>query len=1036
MASQKNNKNTASGEPGKLTQKDLATFKTVMDLYNQKQYKKGLKTVETLIAKHPNYGEALSFKALLLSNIDPSKSDEIMRLAKDGLKNDVKSYICWYVLGAIYKQRKLYKDTFKCFTMALKIDPMNDRLMKDLYAIAIELGDYASFKKLTKQALEIRTKYYKEWMAFAFAQHMCGNVDAACRVVQEANALFEGKYDVEPFELSSSLIYWAAILEENGKYEECIKVLNTKKKLILDTIMRLEYVGRVAFKSKQWDVAHDAYAQLVKANPDNARYVLLFIATHKTIRDKRIFQMPLDRQVVKGVNENLQQNTDDALKRQEADFVDMVMQGTLPPIMFSEEIFDIEGEYSTSNWCGENLINRTYDQYVNVMRQKTEKRSDATKDEQLFCGCYSYGDYVNRISKAFDINQLPKPATVNIDDVDGILENYLKEYPIAKTCVYNTRPKINPWSRYPLYIFTRELTSDESKAIMDVLNTLKKNNYLRRALTLSFTVNDHIRQYHCIVRPLVESGCLSIFRYFSHGCTLSTAYRLLKLLTLYQENLTAGFTLGHNIEQSQIDKGSVDDGGDEHRVVSENYLVLIQIVTARVYDHLGLYHEGLQLLEQILKTTPTAVDAYLVMGKIYTHLGAFEKSKKAFCMASDIDRSDRQTSSKAAKALLRANEFEASRYKWKNFLVEDNPEDAKGGKKGENADKTNDAPPEVKSMKYELMGAQQYRNIYLQNITSKSKDSVKQTNAEEMLKKAHDIYAMVLEKQHEIYQNQLDFHNYCLNRLQYRTYYIFHRIKSGYATLAYFIEAAKGILWTTAEMRKQGIQHKTVCNRVLEEVTNDHNIDYCIDMIKVVSSQRVFNTGLYSAIYEFGNLVELPLVYKIQCILRAYQAAHRNPIHHHLYPMVSNLIRQSQYKKYTKAISQLLPKWGNMVIDENKNIFTTVDGRELTDREAADLYLKGIIAHIQKVGVMDSNHGKAILQSLCSESEMLKEIAKIDFSYVKSIPTFSGLNEHRLELMKLITDMKSDVNITPIEEIVGSIEAVIKRKYPESGVVF
>ncbi|EDO07477.1 NMDA receptor-regulated protein 1 family protein [Babesia bovis T2Bo] len=1032
MANHKNDKNTVIGEQNQLTSKDVATFKTVMDLYNQKQYKKGLKTVEGLLAKHPKYGEALSFKALFLSHLEPSLENEIMDLAKEGLKNDVKSYICWYVLGAIYKQRKLYKDTFKCFSMALRIDPKNDRLMKDISAIAIEIHDYVSFRKMAKQILEIKLKFYKEWMAFAFSQHLCQNIEGACRVAQEANTLFDGKYEVEPFELSSSMIYWASILEESGKYEECIKVLNDKKNLILDNIMRLEYIGRAAIKAKIWDVAHDAYAQLVEENPDNARYTLLFIATHCNVRVKSIFQMPLKRNIINTPDDANQSQSDSNVEEEEEKyFEDAILKGMLPPIILSEEILDIEGVYSTSNWCYENTINRTYDKFVNAMRQKAETKVDATNDEKLFLGCYCYGDYVTKIAKTFDIKDLDDPQTVDLHAAESILTNYFSAYPIARNTLYTVRPKIHPWSRYPLYIFTRDLTSDESNTLLDVLNLIKKNNYLGNALHLSFVVNDHIKTYHAVIKPLIEAGCLSIFKYFSHACTINIAYRLLVLLECYRRNLKSGFLLEHGIETSTSLIGETKHDISGYSILAISQLDVVNIFAARIYDYLGQYHKGLDLLEQTIKTSPLAVDAYMMMGKIYKHLGDFAKSKQAYCMASDIDRSDRQTSSKAAKALLRAREFEASVHKWKSFLVEDvGKQNDKDAKKNEKNVKTKDAPPEVKSMKFELMAAEQHCNIYLEYSTSKPKGHNINESAIESLQKAHDIYSAILERQHEVYMNQLDFHNYCINRLQYQTYYIFNQIRSGYTALLYFIEAAKGILWTTAEMHKQGIVYETACLREFEEVTNDHNIDYCIDMIKCISSQRVFNTSLYSAIYEFTDVLELPMSFKIQCLLRTYETAHKNPMHHHLYPMVVDLIRKSYYKHFPKAISSVLPPCTTVIFDEKETAFRNCDGRCLSDAEAAHLYIDEIMLRIKEAGVMDTNHCEAIAVALHGDDTNVKQTAEIYLSYSQTLPTYSELYKHYWKLRKIIHDRFDTVNDSPLKDTITSLERALENRCP------
>ncbi|GIX62543.1 tetratricopeptide repeat-containing protein [Babesia caballi] len=1033
MASHRTDKSSAAGQEEGLSQKDTAAFKNMMDLYNQKHYKKGLKIADALVAKYPKHGEVLSFRALLLANVDPSKQDEALELAREGLRYDLRSYLCWYVLGVVYKQRKLKKDALKCFTMALKVDPKNDRLMKDICALAIEVNDYAAFRKYASQALQIRVKHFKEWMAFAFAQHMCGNIEAACKVVAEAELIFSGNYCAEPFEVSSAMLYWAMILEESERYEECIKVLTAKEPVILDNIMRLDYLVKAAIGAKQWDLAHETCRALVQINPDNARYTVLFIVTHKAVRNRGIFQMPLPHATAHRASNRGGKSAGSADATEvpgESEFLDKVLRGVLPPIVLSEEIMDIDGEYSTSNWCGENMINRTFDRYVSAMRQKAESAVDATRDEKLFLGCYSYADYLARVSKAFDVTDLPDPDVVEIDEVGKLLDEYLREYPVARNCLYSTRSKVQPWSRHPLFLFSRELTKEESCILLEALSEVKTNNYLGRALTASFTVDDHTRQLHKIVESLIEVGCISVFKYFVHGCTFGMAYRLMVLFAKYEQNLSRGFPLGHGIGEPQSRPGGAARSEAEHRVVSQNYLVVVQLVAARIYDYVGRFQEALQVLGRAVATTPTAVDAHLLIGKVYRHLGAFEKSKEAFCMAADVDRSDRQTSCKAAKALLRASRFEASREKWRRFLVEDTTKPEERGDKGKPAP---DAPPEVKSMKYELMAAEQYRCLYILGTTGGGGVDAEAADPGEWLKEAHDIYADILEKRHQVYLDQLEYHNYCLNRLQYQTYYHFNRIRASYATQFYFVRAAEGILWTTAELRRRGIPHSTVCSRTLEEVTKEPNLDYCIDLIKVVSSQRLYHAGLYAAIHKFAALVDLPLLYEVQCAVRTYHACHKNPAHPDLYPAIFKIIRNSQYRRFVGPLSQVFPKWGKVAFDEQQQVFRGADKSVLTDVEASELYLDGIISQLHALGVWDWRHCEAVLRCAYELADQPGQLlARIDDSYVGSIGTFSELRDHYLFLRTLVGQVGGGAGSSVVRGVLDAVGRTLRDKYPES----
>lgn len=82
-----------------LQTKENNLFKQVVKCYETKQYKKGLKAAEQVLKKCPNHGETLSMKGLIVSNMGEERKEEAYELVKLGLKNDVKSHVCWHVYG-------------------------------------------------------------------------------------------------------------------------------------------------------------------------------------------------------------------------------------------------------------------------------------------------------------------------------------------------------------------------------------------------------------------------------------------------------------------------------------------------------------------------------------------------------------------------------------------------------------------------------------------------------------------------------------------------------------------------------------------------------------------------------------------------------------------------------------------------------------------------------------------------------------------------------------------------------------------------
>jgi N-alpha-acetyltransferase 15/16, NatA auxiliary subunit len=82
-----------------LPKKEDALFKQVVKFYEEKHYKKAIKTADQILKKFPDHGETLSMKGLTLSNMGPEKKEEAYELVRRGLKADLKSHVCWHVYG-------------------------------------------------------------------------------------------------------------------------------------------------------------------------------------------------------------------------------------------------------------------------------------------------------------------------------------------------------------------------------------------------------------------------------------------------------------------------------------------------------------------------------------------------------------------------------------------------------------------------------------------------------------------------------------------------------------------------------------------------------------------------------------------------------------------------------------------------------------------------------------------------------------------------------------------------------------------------
>lgn len=80
-----------------LPSKEANYLRQVVKFYEQKQYKKGLKTADQILKKYPNHGETLALKGLTLNCLE--RKGEAYDHVSRAIRSDMTSHVCWHVYG-------------------------------------------------------------------------------------------------------------------------------------------------------------------------------------------------------------------------------------------------------------------------------------------------------------------------------------------------------------------------------------------------------------------------------------------------------------------------------------------------------------------------------------------------------------------------------------------------------------------------------------------------------------------------------------------------------------------------------------------------------------------------------------------------------------------------------------------------------------------------------------------------------------------------------------------------------------------------
>ncbi len=282
-----------------LPSKESGLFKSALKLFENRQYKKGLKSTEQILKKFPEHGESLAMKGLFLAHLD--RKEEGYDSIKKGLRMDLTSHICWHVYGLVYRADKNYQEAIKCYSQALKFDKGNIQILRDYSLLQIQMRQYEPYLEARRQLLELRPQNRMFWVGLAIAYHLNNEHDTAIKVIDAYNeSLKEQVIDIEHAEL---LLYRNFLMEDAGEYQRALDDLNDIENKVFDKLSVMEARARVLSKMgrEKGQDAYNAYLALFKINPDNRIYLDGLMNTHAqgiTFENEQAFLALCDKELI------------------------------------------------------------------------------------------------------------------------------------------------------------------------------------------------------------------------------------------------------------------------------------------------------------------------------------------------------------------------------------------------------------------------------------------------------------------------------------------------------------------------------------------------------------------------------------------------------------------------------------------------------------------------------------------------------------------------------------------------------------------
>lgn len=253
-----------------LSTKDQSNFRSVVRLYEDKQFKRGIKTADIILKKNPKHGDTMAMKALILNA--QSKTEEAFALGKEALTANMKSHITWHVYGLLYKANKNYEEAIKAYRFALKLEPESAQIQRDLATLQVQIRDYQGYIQSRTAMLQARPQLRQSWTALALAHHISGNLAEAERVLTTYEGTLKNAPSRNDLENSEIIMYKNSLIAEQGDYERALTHLEDAAKHNLDRLALLENRAEYLSRLGRNEEAAKAYRALIDRNPDHQTY--------------------------------------------------------------------------------------------------------------------------------------------------------------------------------------------------------------------------------------------------------------------------------------------------------------------------------------------------------------------------------------------------------------------------------------------------------------------------------------------------------------------------------------------------------------------------------------------------------------------------------------------------------------------------------------------------------------------------------------------------------------------------------------------
>ncbi|KAF9941414.1 N-alpha-acetyltransferase 15, NatA auxiliary subunit [Modicella reniformis] len=207
----------------------------------------------------------MAMKGLFYNHMD--KKEEAYEFVKKGLRLDLKSHICWHVLGLLYRSDKNYEEASKCYINALKFEKESIQILRDLSLLQMQMRNLEAYMETRHNLLDLCPQNRQCWVAVAIAYQLMGKPELGVKVLTVYEETLKDIPSTPDYEHSEMLLY-----HNNLLVEVALDHLESITKHVLDYRTIKEKRAKYLLALGRLEEAETTYRALLAINPDNTAY--------------------------------------------------------------------------------------------------------------------------------------------------------------------------------------------------------------------------------------------------------------------------------------------------------------------------------------------------------------------------------------------------------------------------------------------------------------------------------------------------------------------------------------------------------------------------------------------------------------------------------------------------------------------------------------------------------------------------------------------------------------------------------------------